>query len=254
MSSVRFLGVLAVLAAAVFTGVWWVLRGQEAAVRAAAGGAIVPAGAENPATEGPRSIAEIQQSLRALKLVTVELKTTVQSLRLDQSWRGDVRASVAAPVTLYFGCDLSGLGDPAGRFAVGSDDAGGWGDGGASFIRPNLLTGGYTLRVPRPTRIAVEVEGDREQTDVEVGWGRFRDLGGEFQLGLARSGLHAQARRLILSIDQQRRVEDTTRQQLTTLVRALAAAGGPVPVHVEFFDTEASSGPIVNPQGAGDLP
>jgi hypothetical protein len=153
----------------------------------------------------------------------VEVQTRVPSSRLDDSWRGDVRASVDAPVRLLYGCDLSEVVD--GTASSGAE------------LRANVLTEGFTLRVPRPERLAVEIDGTSQRSDVEVGWGRFRDLSGEHQLGLARTGLYEQARRMMLTREQQRHVEEATREQLIALVRAFAAGGEAVSVDVQFIES-----------------
>lgn len=214
------------LAAGMFVGLRLYLQRQQAAALATARDVAALPGGDSPASRPSRPVAEVAELLRRLKLVTVEIRTDVESARVDESWRGDVRASVTAPVRLYYGCDLTevvGAGTPAGN-------------GRGAGLRPDVLTQGYTLRVPRPVRLAVEVEGDGEQTDVRVGWGRFRDLAGEYQLGLARTGLYREARSLRLRPGQQRQVEQATRDQLIALVRALAAGGDPVHVGVEFID------------------
>jgi hypothetical protein len=170
----------------------------------------------------PRPIADTARLLRSLKLVTVEIQTEVESTRTDPSWRGEVSAKVVAPVRLLYGCDLSTIGNASTVSAIG--------------LRTNLLTDGYTLRVPRPRRLAAEVDGSAATAAVQVGWGRFRDVAGEYQLGLARTSLHEQARALVLTHEQREDVEAMTREQLVTLVRTLAAAGRDVPVEIEFVD------------------
>lgn len=238
MTDRRFLAVLAVLAAAVFLGVRASLREGERAVREQSARVTEPA-----RIPGPAPIGEIARSLRAMKLVTVEIQTQVESVRVDGSWRGDVAASVVAPARLLYGCDLSGIAGPVSK--DGAENA-----RGRAVLLPNMLTGGYTLRVPRPMRIATEVEGDRESAKVDVGWGRFRDVAGEYQLGLARAGLYPMARSLRLSDQQAAEVEQTTREQLVALVRGLSGLGSAARVQVEFFDA--------NPEGVagidGDAP
>jgi hypothetical protein len=218
------------LAAAMFVGLWTYLRhAQSAAIAFAQTTAAGDAKSEDqPAT---RPVAEVAKLLRNLKLITVEVRTRVESSRVDESWRGDVKASVAAPARLLYGCDLSEVVDNA--------------TGSEAGLRPNLLSRGYTLRVPRPVRLAAEVDGTGEDASVEVGWGRFRDLAGEYQLGLARTGLYRQARTLTLTPAQQREVEQTTREQLVSLVRAFAAGGDDIPVDVEFFESRDSTGNLV---------
>src|SRR4051794_20220069 len=56
-----------------------------------------------------RPIAEVAQSIRSLKLVTVEVATKVTSESASDSWRGGVNAKVEAPVRLLYGTDLSRL-------------------------------------------------------------------------------------------------------------------------------------------------
>lgn len=201
-------------------------REQMRALNAAAGLADGGGGEVGAVPPSPEELARL---IRAMKLVTVEIQTTVRSEVSDSSWRGDVAATVAAPARLLYGCDLSTLGadeDTAGRGA---------------WLRPNLLSGGYTVRVPRPRRIASEVYGELERTNVSVGWGRFRDLAGEQQLGLARAALQQQARKMPLTPEQREEMERTTREQLGALVRGFAGAvggGRDVAVAVEFYEPE----------------
>ncbi len=228
-----YLVMVVVLAVAMFAGLRMYLGIETASALAAASDGARPGDAGSAAGHAPRTIPRVAELLRQLKLVTVEVRADVESSRLDESWRGDVHASVTAPVRLYYGCDLSGvLGD--GRAALG-----------ASLSR-NILNDGYTLRVPRPVRLAAEVVGDDQQTSVQVGWGRFRDLAGEYQLGLARTGLYQEARALRLSPEQRRTVEQTTRDQLVALVRAFAAGGDPVPVDVVFVDAPVRDSPYAS--------
>ncbi|MFN7022483.1 MAG: hypothetical protein ACK4WH_14300 [Phycisphaerales bacterium] len=241
MSTPRFMAVLVALAALVFGVVRAALLSGERNARLDAARLAEPT-PEAPAPPAP--VAHIARTLRTLKIVTVEIHTIVESRRLDQSWRGDVSATVAAPVRLLYGCDLSAV--------VNGPEHG-------PSVRRDPLTGGVTLRVPRPTRIAVEVEGDRQTHDVSVGWGRFRDISGEFQLGLARAGVYERARSMRPTPQQVREVERLTREQLTALVRGLAARGDDLPVTIEFVSQEspglagvASDAPPFS--GPGDAP
>jgi hypothetical protein len=162
------------------------------------------------------SVAQVGQTLRAMKLITVEVKSTVESASTDESWRGDVHASVRAPVTYYYGVDLSHLGPEA--------------------VRRDPLTGTYTIRVPRPVRLATEVLGADELTSVRVSGTRFRDLAGEYYLGLARIGLYDRAREARLGEVDRRRLDETTRAQVAGLIRALA--GRDARVDVEYAQPE----------------
>ncbi len=168
-------------------------------------------------TENGRTVAQV---LRAMKLVTVEIRSTVESSSTDASWRGDVLASVRAPVVYYYGVDLSLL--------------------AAEDIRQSPLTGELAIRLPRPTRLATEVLGGDEQADVRVSWTRFREMAGEYHLGLARTGLYERARRATLTAEETRRLEDATRAQVGALVRAIA--GPNARTTVEFVGSAEIAG------------
>ncbi len=161
-----------------------------------------------------RTPAQICSTVRALKLVTVELTTTVTSRSADQNWRGDVAAAVQAPVKLSYGTDLSGLTE-----------------GGVS-VSP--LVNSCVIRVPAPSRIATEVLGQSETTKVDVGWGRFRSMAGEYYLGIARRDLYEQARAMSLPPADSQRVRDLTREQVAKLARSML--GEQMAVRVVFDD------------------
>src|SRR6266576_1728405 len=80
---------------AVFVGLAAYLRQVQQSVLEAA-----RAQAEMDADKPPRPLAEVTQAVRAMKLITVEIDTKVKVERGDSSWRGDVQASVEAPVRL----------------------------------------------------------------------------------------------------------------------------------------------------------
>lgn len=196
-----------ILATALSAGVgaavmFWMRSVEPAPVAAPIAAAVEPA----------RTIPDVARVLRALKLVTVEIETGVSSSSADESWRGDVLATVVAPVKFYYGVDMGGLekGD----------------------VWKNPLTGAWTVRVPRPRRLAVEVFGRDEQTKVRVAGLRLRDVAGEYYLGLARTGLYQRAREMTLTDEDRARLEQMTREQLTDLVRTLL--GEETTVQVEF--------------------
>lgn len=165
--------------------------------------------------------ARVLGSIQQLKLVTVELATHVNSESAEESWRGDVRARVDAPVKLHFGTDLSQL--------------------EADQVRRSPLGDQWVVTIPPPQRVATEVFGEREQTDVSVGWLRSRSMSGEKHLGLARRDLYEAARRLELSEKDMLRVRSETREQMGKLMRTIV---GPwAGVTVRFTDeVEAAPG------------
>lgn len=205
-ASLRSLIVLLVCCLGLFAGLAWWLRGQEAAflssVRA-------QAALEPP----PRPLAEVTTALRTMKLVAVEIDTTVSLQRGDSSWRGDVAAKLEVPVRLSYGTDLSTLRSESIGFSP-------------------LVAGGYVIRVPRPTRISTEVFSENEKAEVEVGWMRLRTRAGEYYLGQARKDAAAAARELVLRPEDARKVEEVTREQVGALVKSIV--GERVPVRVEF--------------------
>ncbi len=157
-----------------------------------------------------RPAAEVAAAVRAMKLVTVEIDTSATAEREHESWRGDVSATVKAPVRLLFGTDLSRL------------------DARAVALSP--LTRAYHVRVPPPERIATEVDTGEEEAEVRVGWARLRTRAGEYWLGQARRGLYDEARRLMLPPEQVIEVRRATLQQVEALMRRIVGPGAAVTV------------------------
>jgi hypothetical protein len=184
-----------------------VLRaGERQALRPAWAGA---------AGESASALADLTAALRAMKLVSVELRTRVSSKAEHTSWRGDVVATVDVPARLYYGTDLYGAEVSLDRSISG---------------RP-----GYTLRLPPPRRIAAELElGPGERAQVELGWLRTRSRAGEYYLGEARRGLSAALRRLRLTPEDEAFVRRETRHRVAELVRTIA--GPEARVSVLFSD------------------
>lgn len=203
-----FRGAVALVALAVFGGLAAYLRSVE---RAVASGAAV----QDQLDAGRlRPLAEVAREVASLKLVAVEVETSTRAERSHESWRGDVNASVTAPTRLLFGVDLSGM--DVERLAY-------------SPVSRVLL-----VRVPAPERIATEVDGGQERTEVSVGWLRSRARAGEYWLGQARRGLYEEARRLMLPPEDAQRVRDLTRAQVSGLISRIA--GQTVKVRVVFAD------------------
>lgn len=170
----------------------------------------------------PRPVIQIAQVLRALKLITVEIHTSINSESLSESWRGDVRASVRVPVTYYYGIELENF---------SPDD-----------LVHNSLSGGIVLRVPAPVRLATQIEGEQALEGVRVSGLRLRDVGGEYHLGLARSRVYELARDARLTPGDEQMLSLISRQQIERLLRTLnidLAAAAPVEIifkaqHIEM--------------------
>lgn len=161
----------------------------------------------------PPPVAQVQRAVEAMQLITVRLDTQVSVSAKDVSWRGDVLASVQVPVSLLFGVDLA-------RARVDALDLG--------------ITRGVRVRVPTPTRLATEVYQMNEKADVQTGWLRWRAMGGEYVLGLARKAVSDEARRMVLTPEDQQRVLDQSRARIEQLVKVMVGDG--LPVSVEFED------------------
>lgn len=152
--------------------------------------------------------------LQGANLVTSVLETSVRVQAFDENWRGTAVATVETPVRLHYAIDLAAL-DPA-----------------RVIFSP--LGSVYTLRVPLPRLHAVEVRTGEERVYVEVGGWRLRSRAGEYQLGLARTRVEAQARRLRPTERDQIALRAAATQALTALVRGVV--GPQALVRVLFED------------------
>src|SRR5579863_417954 len=147
-----------------------------------------------------RPVAEVVETTRALKLVTLMIDTSVQTRVRDERWRGTASAVVKAPVRYVYGVDLAGL-DP---------DA----------IRLGKILGIYEITIPRPTRIATELDGSHPVEEVvEVTGTRMKTVAGEYYLGLARKEIYDMAKKSELPREKMDEIYATTREQVETLVR-----------------------------------
>lgn len=217
--------IVAAILAGLFTAI--VSRTTDSAPRRA-----LSAGPSSPSTPpAPRfPAAALATALRELKLVTVRIDHSVTALAADESWRGNVSATVTGNATTLFGVDLS-------KLEVVSSLGG-------------PLGGEVSVRVPRPVRIATEITSPADDLggDVRVGWGRFRGVSGEYYLGLARARLHEAAREQMLSKEQRERVEKMSLEQVEKLVRAVV--GEDVDVRVDFEDRQSAPLLLAAPDGA----
>jgi len=165
--------------------------------------------------------AHVAAALSTMKLVTVEIDTTVNVQRGDDNWRGTVTAQVSVPVRLHFGTDLAGL--QAAHIGVG----------------PLGPTHGLVVTVPKPTRLATDVFSEHETTAIEAGGLRLRSRAGEYYLGIARRDAAEAARNMVLAPDDAIEVERRTAKQVETVVRTIV--GRDVPVAVRFTDVLPST-------------
>lgn len=179
--------------------------------------------------QAQRPVAEVASALRTLRLIAVEIDTSVTVEKSDFSWRGDVSAKVTVPVRISFGTDLSSMSVTS----ISHSSLLGTGPRGGP-------SAGYVVRVPRPTRIATEVFSEQEKAEVEAGGLRLRSRAGEYYLGLARRDAGPAARELVLLPADAAKVEDVTREQVEKLVRTITGEATPVRV---IFEEPAGDGP-----------
>lgn len=161
-----------------------------------------------------RPLAEVVQLTKSMKLVTVVVDSKVRAETGVDTWRGDVEAAVEAPVRYVYGVDLSNL-EP-------------------NAFHTGTILRGYDIVVPRPERIAVEVDGSNTLDEkVRVTGTRFRTRAGEYYLGLARKKLYEQARKNTLSEEEMKQVSNTTKEQIEDLVRRFVGERAYVNVRYE---------------------
>jgi hypothetical protein len=152
-----------------------------------------------------RPLADVITQTRGSRLVTVQIASNVTVLVEDRSWRGNASASLSAPVRYSYGVDLSQLDQSCFAFSE--------------------LTSTYSVKIPKPTRIATEVDTAKTFDEhVEVGLGRMRGRAGETQLSLARKKLSEEAERQALSPADTERVEKNTLESVRDLVQRIVGA------------------------------
>ncbi|MGQ0628163.1 MAG: hypothetical protein ACT4PL_08710 [Phycisphaerales bacterium] len=174
-----------------------------------------------------RPVAEVSRVVRAMKLVTVEVETMVEVRTRDESWMGNVDATVRVPTTLYYGTDLS-----AARVDV---------------LDAGPLGTEYAVRIPEPRRIATEIYAEREQSEVNAGWLRLKSMAGEKYLGLARKLVSDEARRMVLNPEDARGVREQTIARVRELLTVFV--GERARVRVEFMEP----GPLAGVGGASAI-
>ena len=158
-----------------------------------------------------RPLADVIETTRALKLVTVTVDSRVRTKVRDERWRGTASAIVEAPVRYVYGVDLSEL----------EPDA----------FRMGRMLGIYEIVIPRPARIAAEVDGSHPVEEVvEVSGARFRSRAGEYYLGLARKEIYEQARNSALPKETMDDIYAKTREQVESLVRRFVGPSAQVRV------------------------
>lgn len=152
-----------------------------------------------------RPVAEVLELVRSLQLVTVEARTSVESVVASELWRGTARATVTAPVRYLYGVDLARA-EP------------GW--------LGRIAPGGYHLRLPRPERLATEVDLAAATEEVDCTGTRLRTRAGEYVLGLARRQAGDAAEAQVLPPERLAEIEQQTLEQVRTLLGRLMPGSG----------------------------
>lgn len=170
-----------------------------------------------------RRVAQVRSAVAALKLITVEIDTTVQVSRGDENWRGSIQATVEVPVRLRYGVNLAQVGpNDVVHSALGGGPAG-------------LLV----ITLPQPSLLGTEVFTEQERTSITSKGIRFKSMSGEHFLGLARRDAAAAARGLLLRAEDAARVRDITVTQVRELVRRFF--GNDIEAEIRFAPPEAST-------------
>lgn len=159
-----------------------------------------------------RPLGEVLELTRALKLVTVEVRSNVPAAKCFSNWRGTVQAQVVVPVRYVYGVDLAGVSR-------------------GSFIL-EAATRSYILRIPHPERFFVELDTAHPlHEDVQVSFLQFRRTGGEYWLGEARKEVCVEAERQTLPPEEQLRIERDTLEQVRGAIQKLVPEAN---VRVEY--------------------
>jgi hypothetical protein len=196
-----------VLAAALFGGLaYWTSSQQAEELELARAAAAINNGAP------PRPVAEVASAVAAMKLVTVEIDTTVKIERGNESWRGNVLASIDVPVRLSYGVDLSTM----------TIDSLAW----------SPTQDAYVIGVAAPIRVATQIFSERAPPQVQLGWLRLRSVAGEYFLSQARKDAPVVAASLELLPQDALKVETTSKEQLKALVQKIV--GKDVGVIIQF--------------------
>jgi len=160
------------------------------------------AAAADARARGLPQLAEIQRAFNVMQFITVVLETKVSSASSDESWRGDVKASVQSRARLLYGVDLAAA--TLERDTVGILDR-------------------LTIRLAQPQKLASELVGTpnpgEETPEVELGWLRFRTRAGEYHVGEARRLLPQAIALMKLSTRDSEMVREQTADRVRSLAR-----------------------------------
>lgn len=160
--------------------------------------------------------ADVAASLRTLKLITVQITTSVRvEKKVESMLLGDANIAVQTPVVVSYGTDLSQLAADGIRIETVGDK---------KIIR---------VKVPAPTRQAVEIFAEAQQATVQKNWRRYVWWTGSDELSEAKAQVPLEARALELLPADRKKIEDDTREQVRRLIEALVSSQGQVIVEFE---------------------
>lgn len=168
--------------------------------------------------------ADVAASLRVMKLITVQVTTSVRvEKKVESMLLGDAAVAVQTPVVVSYGTDLASLADDGVRLETAGDK---------TILR---------VTVPRPTRQAVEVFADAQTTTVNRSWRRFVWWSPDDEVNAAKAQIPLEARALELLPTDRAKIEADTREQVRRLVQAIT--GTRSDVIVDF----TPEGPLLSP-------
>jgi hypothetical protein len=166
----------------------------------------LPVASEPPSPAAAvQSSTQVLSSVRQLKLLTVQIDAAVRTTAIDERWRGTATAMIEAPARFHYGIDLGELDRDA--------------------VQYHYLTQTYTLAIPEPHLIAVEVDLARPlREEVRTSGLRMDVMSGQKQMILAQRALHEHAQLFELPPEQRQHMRQATLEQAQ---KALGGIGGP---------------------------
>lgn len=166
---------------------------------------------EGPSSTSVHSTTHVLASVRQLKLLTVTIDAAVRTTATDERWRGTAKATVEAPARFHYGVDLAGLD----------------GDG----IDFDYLTQTYTVSIPEPQLVAIEVDlAHPVREEIRTTGLRMDSISGQKQMIRAQRALQEHAQSFQLSPDQHTQMRQTTLEQTRAALTPLAGPAARVVV------------------------
>jgi hypothetical protein len=156
---------------------------------------------------------EIANKVKAARLETILLDSTVLAEAVDANWLGETRATVEIRVRYHYAIDLEKLNAERFTYLPGK----------------NILT----ATIPHATRSFDFPDAEPIREEIATGWLRFRSMSGAQQLLVAYKKLNSEAERKVLPDDELQRVESDSLDRVRELIQNLVESGTTVNVQYE---------------------